>query len=71
MSSGRIQNGKLLVTENNIQKEVKRYKKSKNNRTWSSFEEFCDYQTRLWEISFVENWLSSTCNWSQNQKLCL
>jgi len=44
--------------------------KSKNNRTWTSFEEFCDYQTRLWGISFVEdeeNWLSSTCNCSQNQ----
>ena len=43
----------------------------KNNRTWSSFEEFCDYQTRFWQISFVEdeeNWLASTCNCSQNQK---
>jgi len=30
-----------------------------------------NYQTRLWQISFTEdenNWLSSTCNCSQNQK---
>jgi hypothetical protein len=71
MSSGRLQSGKQLVTEKNIGKEVKKYKNLKTKKSWSSFEEFCDYQTRLWQISFTEdvnNWLSSTCNCSQNQK---
>ena len=43
----------------------------KTKKSWSSFEEFCHYQTRLLQISFIEdgnNWLSSTCNCSQNQK---
>jgi hypothetical protein len=71
MYSGRLQSGKQLVTEKNIGKEVKQYKNLKTKKSWSSFEQFCDYQTRLWQISFTEdenNWLSSTCNCSQNQK---
>ena len=54
MSSGRLQSGKQLVTEKNIGKEVKKYKNLKTKKSWSSFEEFCDYQTRLWQISFTE-----------------
>ena len=36
--------------------------------------EYCDYQTRLWQISFVEDeetWLSITCNCSQFQQNCI
>jgi hypothetical protein len=43
----------------------------KTKKSWSSFEEFCHYQTRLLQISFIEdenNWLSSTRKLSQNQK---
>jgi hypothetical protein len=43
----------------------------KTKKSWSSFEEVCDYLTRLWQISFNEDenyWLSSTCYCSQNQK---
>jgi hypothetical protein len=35
------------------------------------FLRFRDYQTRLWQISFIEdkdNWCTSTCNCSQHQK---
>jgi hypothetical protein len=42
MSSCRFQSGKQLVTEKNIGKEVKQYKKLKTKKSWSSFEEFCD-----------------------------
>ena len=71
MSSGRCESGKQLVTATNIQKEVKQYKNFKTKKSWSSFDQFCDYQTRLWQSTFVEDedkWLTSTCNCSQNQK---
>ena len=71
MSSGRTENGKSLVTASNIEKEVKKYKKMKINKSWETFDDFCDYQTRLWQLSFVEDketWLTSSCNCSQHQK---
>ena len=66
MSSGRTQNGNWLVTKNNIQKEVKRYKKLKNNRTWSSFEEFCDYQIDSGKYHLLKT-KKTGFNRSQNQ----
>ncbi len=59
------------VSSKNIEKETKKYKKLKTKKSCTSFDEFRDYQTRLWQISFIEDkekWCTSTCNCSQNQK---
>ena len=50
MSSGRTENGKSLVTASNIEKEVKKYKKIKINKSWEIFDDFCDYQNSFMAI---------------------
>ena len=73
MSSGRTNNAdEPIVNKTNIQKEIRLYRNAKTNKNWSDFEEYVDYQTRLWQISFKEDkneWqTSSTCNCISFQK---
>jgi hypothetical protein len=55
MSSGRTDSGSAIVSSKNIEKETKKYKTLKTKKSWTSFDEFRDYQTRLWQISFIED----------------
>ena len=71
MSSGRISDGKPIVNASNIQKETKAYRTLKANKSWSSFDCLCDYQTRMWQINFIEDkdtWFTITYNCNENQK---
>ena len=55
MSSGRTDSGSAIVSSKNIEKETKKYKTLKTKKSQTSFDEFRDYQTRLWQISFIKD----------------
>ena len=73
MSTGRVNgDGDAIIDRSNIQKEIKLYRNAKTNKNWKDFEQYTDYQTRLWQLSFYEDkneWQSkSTCTCSSFQK---
>ena len=72
MSSGRLgKDGEPIINEKNLTKETKIYREFKNKKNWSTFEQYSDYVSRFWQISFLEKedqWILSTCTCSKFKK---